>query len=1060
MTDRRQPEDSMFAHYCRTGSPRALARVFDDTAPELWRVAKHLVSDPHAAEDLVQETFLVAIESRARFDPARPVLPWLLGVLANLVRQRRSSRSAAASRATTETDPAAADATPGAVDDPVASAAASEFAQSLQREVHGLPQPYRDVLIQHLEQGLGAHDIAARQGCPPSTVRNQVMRGMDLLRRSLPAGFAGGAAVASLSSTAHAAMRARVLTLAAGGSAAATGLGVTGLIAMKKTMLIAGTALAASLLLWIWAGPWQQSDTPVRADPGRLSADAALPPTEADPAAPPRTDLATTANASARTAVNSGSASPTGTVRVRLRFARDGAPAADVGVYARVVSGPALGVEHRTDQTGTAQFEGLAPGMFLVQPDRCAGARIEVQAGGQYELDIEIPPGVDVEGRVVDVARKPVAGARVLAKRLTHHDYFQHIATAGPDGRFTLRDAAPDTQLIAQAAHYQPSHHGRDGSIYAAPGSTQEIELRLGARAHRLHGEVVDERGAAVPFALVAIAVDEDARKHPNGELGQKYPSEFERPMDLEAFLLRCDGRGEFDTTSVPMGKTLVVARAAALNDPRITSAEVNVRPKTDNRVVLRLTSGAEIHGVVTDERGRGYADLPVLAEWKGTLALGNFEHHLGHLVCDRIARTDPEGRFRLVGLLAGPQEIMVGARFDDELRIDDDDALHDATVTVTDGQVLAWRAVVERRYPLRLLVLGPDELPLAGWAVHVAEHAGGVGSRHLRRHRTGGDGRCDVGDRRDRDHVLSVHAPRAQDGSPRELPTHVMRGVRPGDDEVVVRVPALPTAQLRGRVTGARGEHGRLQLRLVDWGTVDTVNPEPGDGAFVFTDLPPAAFELHYRALWAPQLVFGPFDLQPDQKLDVGDLEVPAPRRATVRLTGLAGSPPDDASVTVVRVGGAQQVPVSCTWTAGGFRSDPLAPGTYIAFAAPGAKARSHFAPAAARFELAADRDAVVSVPVTLGTPQVIEVVTPHPPAEAHADIDLWLEHGGVSHQVALGLVAGTQVGGALRLRLMLAPGKYRLRVEVAGWDPTHTQFEAPAGERAAVRVRVPSKR
>ena len=55
--------DQAFASFVRTGHPGDLAKVFDDTAPELLRVASHLVGDLSLAGDLVQSTFLAAIES-------------------------------------------------------------------------------------------------------------------------------------------------------------------------------------------------------------------------------------------------------------------------------------------------------------------------------------------------------------------------------------------------------------------------------------------------------------------------------------------------------------------------------------------------------------------------------------------------------------------------------------------------------------------------------------------------------------------------------------------------------------------------------------------------------------------------------------------------------------------------------------------------------------------------------------------------------------------------------------------------------------------------------------
>ncbi|HZN39587.1 MAG TPA: sigma factor, partial [Planctomycetota bacterium] len=79
--------DRLFLHFCRTGSARSLGKVFDRTAPELLRVAIYLSGNRADADDLVQRTFLTAIESRASHDRARRAMPWLLGILANLARR-------------------------------------------------------------------------------------------------------------------------------------------------------------------------------------------------------------------------------------------------------------------------------------------------------------------------------------------------------------------------------------------------------------------------------------------------------------------------------------------------------------------------------------------------------------------------------------------------------------------------------------------------------------------------------------------------------------------------------------------------------------------------------------------------------------------------------------------------------------------------------------------------------------------------------------------------------------------------------------------------------------
>jgi DNA-directed RNA polymerase specialized sigma24 family protein len=67
----RDPADRAFRRYCRSGDPETLAEVFDRTARELLRVAVWLSGNRADAEDLLQRTFLSAIEGRDRFDPAQ-----------------------------------------------------------------------------------------------------------------------------------------------------------------------------------------------------------------------------------------------------------------------------------------------------------------------------------------------------------------------------------------------------------------------------------------------------------------------------------------------------------------------------------------------------------------------------------------------------------------------------------------------------------------------------------------------------------------------------------------------------------------------------------------------------------------------------------------------------------------------------------------------------------------------------------------------------------------------------------------------------------------------------
>src|SRR5688572_1038020 len=82
----------LFARWRSKGDADALGEVFDLCAGELSRIALHLVRDPAEADDLVQATFLTAIERSASFDASEPLVPWLVGILVRHAHEARRKR--------------------------------------------------------------------------------------------------------------------------------------------------------------------------------------------------------------------------------------------------------------------------------------------------------------------------------------------------------------------------------------------------------------------------------------------------------------------------------------------------------------------------------------------------------------------------------------------------------------------------------------------------------------------------------------------------------------------------------------------------------------------------------------------------------------------------------------------------------------------------------------------------------------------------------------------------------------------------------------------------------
>jgi RNA polymerase sigma-70 factor (ECF subfamily) len=265
--------DRLFQRFRARGDASALAELYDHVAPELLRISRHLVRDASEAEDVLQSTFLAAIEAADSYDETRRVLPWLVGILARQAGLARRKRRR-------EIEPDRIVRRPEV--DPQIRAAEAEFSHDLERALHELPERYREVLRLCLHEGLRPFEIAARLGRAPGTVRMQLQRGLKLLRRGLPLGYAAaGGAMVLASGRGLAAVRDVVLREALargasfGGLAGSSG-GALALAGSKLALLSAGGVLAAAFG-WFLSDPWTSPD-PLAAEPSLAAAPPAAKP--------------------------------------------------------------------------------------------------------------------------------------------------------------------------------------------------------------------------------------------------------------------------------------------------------------------------------------------------------------------------------------------------------------------------------------------------------------------------------------------------------------------------------------------------------------------------------------------------------------------------------------------------------------------------------------------------------------------------------------------------------------------------------------------------------------
>lgn len=160
----------------------------------LRQIARQLAADSHGAEDVAQDTWVLALQHRGRIAAFGPWLGRVARRLAIRSRRREAERPSREARAArSEAEPSAAD-----------SVAWAQLQHRLVAAVLELPEPYRQTVLLRFFEELQPREIAARMDTPVETVRTRLRRALERLRGDLDSSCGGRGAWTALAMLRHA----------------------------------------------------------------------------------------------------------------------------------------------------------------------------------------------------------------------------------------------------------------------------------------------------------------------------------------------------------------------------------------------------------------------------------------------------------------------------------------------------------------------------------------------------------------------------------------------------------------------------------------------------------------------------------------------------------------------------------------------------------------------------------------------------------------------------------------------------------------------------------------
>ncbi|MFT7484450.1 MAG: RNA polymerase sigma-70 factor (ECF subfamily) [Candidatus Paceibacteria bacterium] len=654
-------------------------------------MARNLVRDPDAAEDLAQEALVVALEHPPRH--AQNLRGWLARVLENLHFQGGRRQQWIEPSLPADAERGSSPATYEVVE-------RAEAQHQVAEEVLALEEPYRGTVLLRYFDDLTPKEIAAELNLPLATVTSRLTRAHAQLRERLDrrSGQDGKTWMTALLPVLV--PRGPLLAVASGTLVMSTLLKVTlavilfgvGFVALRS---FGGTPLQPEAITGIAKSPpFEEVRAPETKAATIVERTLATEETqEAVAATPPVPDLA------GHVFTPAGGPAVGATVVLgadgKLRFLEMGTEPEESLVWCE------------TDKAGRFCFHDVPSGKTQLTAGMPGNAPSELLAiqfekgEPQTSLDLTLRVGVRIYG---DVVRRDGSMARNRKLRL-----LKDATSTETHGIRLMRNVLTDDQGRFDESHLSPGSWG----LVSFPSDEELIELGGTMPEHMIQATVKLEDGqeefivlGARPARTVKVSGFVERRDGPGKGLMQ-WIGECEDPMGSQV-ISTADKDGHYET-ELPFGGAWYV-RIMASDIHSEHYVDVAQQEEFEQDFVLPTAS---VSGRIVDEMGAAVAGALV-----SHMILQGKPCRLSLSTAVDRSKSKKDGSFHFVGMEAGTYQIGVVHSEHGSSQV--------ATVTIEEHQERdGLELVLQRGERLSGVILGPEGLPVSAAPIWIQESSG-----------------------------------------------------------------------------------------------------------------------------------------------------------------------------------------------------------------------------------------------------------------------------------------------------------------------------------------------